>query len=191
MIQIESTSGCNQTPKVLFALEEMGVPYEWAARPDGYFVASYQRSGPRLLDDGLVLFESNALLRHVCRKYGKGRLWPSEEHRQAQVDQWLDFAVRLGAPVDRQFRRAESERKAEDMASITRYVGIANAALKQIGPQGWLVGEFSAADCAYVVVLDRALRITSAESFVAAREFLARLHARPAWQRVRAQLSWL
>lgn len=189
MIQIESTTGCNQTPKVLFALEEMNVSYERISQPDGYFVAAYQRSGPRLHDDGFVLFESNALLRYLCRKYGSGHLWPADEHGQARVDQWLDFAIRLGAPVDRQFRRVADERKADDVASVNRYVGIANAALTQAGPQGWLAGDFSAADCAYVVTLDRALQITGTEHFAAATDFLARLHARPAWARVLARLG--
>jgi hypothetical protein len=71
---IESTRNCGQTPRVLVLLEELAVPYELTLRPDGYFVESYGRPGPRLVEGELTLFESPTMLRHCARTRAGGRL---------------------------------------------------------------------------------------------------------------------
>jgi glutathione S-transferase len=53
---------------------------------------------PAIDDDGFYLFESNAIMKYLCRKHGSG-LYPGNLQAQAFVDQWCDFAVSLLAPA--------------------------------------------------------------------------------------------
>lgn len=47
---------------------------------------------PAIDDDGFYLFESNAIMKYLCRKY-KSDFYPSDIVEQAHVDKWLDFIV--------------------------------------------------------------------------------------------------
>ena len=53
---------------------------------------------PAIDDDGFYLFESNAIMKYLCRKHGSD-LYPHELHAQAVVDQWCDFAASLLVPA--------------------------------------------------------------------------------------------
>ena len=53
---------------------------------------------PAIDDDGFYLFESNAIMKYLCRKHGS-QLYPSDPYAQAQVDQWCDFAASLLVPA--------------------------------------------------------------------------------------------
>ncbi len=46
---------------------------------------------PVIDDDGFVLFESDAIIRYLCRKQ-KSALYPSTYKQRARVDQWMDFS---------------------------------------------------------------------------------------------------
>lgn len=51
---------------------------------------------PAIDDDGFTLFESNAIMKYLCRKY-KSEFYPDDIITQAHVDKWLDFtAFHLG-----------------------------------------------------------------------------------------------
>jgi len=47
---------------------------------------------PVIEDDGLVMWESNAILRYLAATYGKGTFWSDEPRKRALVDQWTDWA---------------------------------------------------------------------------------------------------
>ena len=54
---------------------------------------------PAIDDDGFALFESNAIMKYLCRKY-KSDFYPGDITAQANVDKWLDFtAIHLGNGV--------------------------------------------------------------------------------------------
>ena len=46
---------------------------------------------PTIRDDGFVLWESNAIVRHLSRRYGAGSLLPDDEPGYAVADQWMDW----------------------------------------------------------------------------------------------------
>src|SRR4051812_22347184 len=89
-IFVESTRNCGQTPRVLVLLEELAVPYELSLRPDGYFLETYRRPGPRLVEGDLTLFESATMLRHCARTRSEGRFAPRSPRELTRVDRWLD-----------------------------------------------------------------------------------------------------
>ena len=93
--------------KVLWALEELKVPYERidAGLQHGVVNEPFYRKMnpngrvPTIEDDGLVLWESNAIVRYLSSKHGAGTLWPSEPRQRADVDRWMDWATSTVAPA--------------------------------------------------------------------------------------------
>ena len=85
--------------RVLWALEEMGLPYEVKGMDhpakdlstDAYRRLSPFEQIPAIDDDGLVLSESGAILLYLARKSGK--LIPADEAGQAQVVRWCFAAL--------------------------------------------------------------------------------------------------
>lgn len=83
--------------KVLAGLELMGAPYELQhvdyfkgeqkALP--YVALNPNASIPALVDDDLVLWESNAILQYAADKVGAESCYPRELRRRADVNRWL------------------------------------------------------------------------------------------------------
>ena len=46
---------------------------------------------PTIDDDGFVLWESNAIVRYLSRRYGEGGLLPDSAAGCALADQWMDW----------------------------------------------------------------------------------------------------
>jgi glutathione S-transferase len=93
--------------KVLWALEELKVPYQRTDAGLQYGVVNepfYRKMNPNgrvptIEDDGLVLWESNAIVRYLSAKHGAGTLWPSDPRERADVDRWMDWATSTVAPA--------------------------------------------------------------------------------------------
>src|SRR5450432_113153 len=91
--------------KVRFLLAELGLAYDRREvplalpRPDWHLAQNPIGGVPTLSDDGLVLAESNAILRYLAQREGRGDLYPSAPAERAPVDQFLDrFATALRGP---------------------------------------------------------------------------------------------
>ncbi len=54
---------------------------------------------PTIVDDGMVLWESNAIVRYLASTYGQGTLWPSDPKQRALSDQWMEWAKATFYPV--------------------------------------------------------------------------------------------
>lgn len=58
---------------------------------------------PVLVDDGFVLFESNAIIKYLAAKQGSG-LYPQDHKQRAVVDQWIDFtSIHIGNAMNKVF----------------------------------------------------------------------------------------
>jgi len=84
--------------KVLWCCEEIGLNYERKEAGGAFGVVNtseYRSLNPNRLvptidDDGVVLWESNAVVRYLAAKYGGG-LWPEELATRADADRWMDW----------------------------------------------------------------------------------------------------
>jgi glutathione S-transferase len=93
--------------KVLWALEELKVPYERADAGMAFGVVNepfYRKMNPNsrvptIDDDGFVLWESNAIVRYLAAKHGAGTLGPSDARQRADSDRWMDWASNHISPV--------------------------------------------------------------------------------------------
>jgi len=93
--------------KVLWALDELKVPYERIDAGLQFGVVNepfYRKMNPNgrvptIEDDGFVLWESNAIVRYLAAKHGAGTLWPNDLHQRADADRWMDWATSTVAPA--------------------------------------------------------------------------------------------
>ncbi|HCP01310.1 MAG TPA: glutathione S-transferase, partial [Rhodospirillaceae bacterium] len=58
---------------------------------DTYLAMNPNRVVPTIDDDGFILWESNACLRYLAEKYGRGGLWPEDARARADADRWMDW----------------------------------------------------------------------------------------------------
>ncbi len=90
--------------RIVWLLEELGIPYELATVPFKPPRHSFEQDTPTgkfpaLEDDGMVLFESGAILEYLIEKYGKGRLAPPVGSRdRGPYLQWVHFAEATAFP---------------------------------------------------------------------------------------------
>jgi glutathione S-transferase len=105
-------SPMSSSTRVHWALEELGIPYEkvkidiktGAQRSPDYLKVNPNGKVPAIVDDGVPMFESLAILLHLGDKYGVAKkLWPAmgtPEHAHALS--WSAWAtVTFGATVFR------------------------------------------------------------------------------------------
>src|ERR1043165_9821251 len=48
---------------------------------------------PVIEDDGMILWESGAIVRYLAARYGIPRFWPHDPRQGAAADQWMDWAA--------------------------------------------------------------------------------------------------
>lgn len=85
--------------KVLWALEELGLPYEridaggafGRVRDADYLSLNPNGLIPTLEDDGHALWESNAIVRYLYAKYGKHPEQPRDLATRARADGWTEW----------------------------------------------------------------------------------------------------
>lgn len=100
MRQLLGRANSSNVMKVVWLLEEMGLPYE---RRDvggafgGTDTPEYRALNPNgvvptLVEGDFVLWESNAILRYLAASHESGRqFWPDDLHARANVDRWMDW----------------------------------------------------------------------------------------------------
>lgn len=95
--------------KVRFVANALGLEYEYKRvnlregeqRKEPFFKLNPAGKVPAINDDGLVLFESNAISRYLARKYNSP-LYPQDLKQASIVDQWVDFSsLHIGAAMNR------------------------------------------------------------------------------------------
>ena len=97
MLRILGKASSINVRKVLWACEEIGLPYErqdqgpeLAQNPNGLV--------PVIVDGDFVLWESNTILRYLAGYYGTPSLLPLEPRARAAVEKWIDWqATELNA----------------------------------------------------------------------------------------------
>jgi len=108
MLKIWGRTNSINAQKVLWALNELKVPYERIDAGMQFGVVNepfYRRMNPNgrvptIDDDGFVLWESNAIVRYLSAKHGAGTLWPSDPKQRADSDRWMDWAsTTIGPPI--------------------------------------------------------------------------------------------
>jgi glutathione S-transferase len=202
----------SRSQRVLWLLEELGVPYEirryqrdaktMLAPPELKAVHPLGKS-PVIQDGGLTLAESGAILEYLAERHGAGRLAPAPgTPERLRYTYWMHFAEGSAMPpllLMLIFNRIEKApmpffvkpvaraiaRRAKEgfvLPNIERNLDFMESELAQ---RPWFAGaEFSAADIQMSFPLEAArARGGLDERRPRLMDFLARIHARPAYGR--------
>ena len=123
MLKLWGRANSINVHKVLWTLDELKVPFERVDAGLHFGVVNtpeYRKLNPNgkvptIEDDGLVLWESNAIVRYLAAKHGAGTLWPSDPKQRADSDRWMDWitdSVQLAVgPMFLQLIRTPSEKR--------------------------------------------------------------------------------
>ena len=93
--------------KPLWAADELGLDHEQVDvggkfggnREPGYLAMNPMGLVPTLVEDDFTLWESNAITRYLCGKYGQGSLCPADPRVRAVADTWMDWQQTTCAPM--------------------------------------------------------------------------------------------
>lgn len=85
--------------KVMWCVEELNIAHQridagmqhGVVGEDFYAKLNPNRRVPTIDDDGLMLWESNVIVRYLCAKHGSGSLSPVDIGERAVADQWMDW----------------------------------------------------------------------------------------------------
>jgi len=137
MLKILGRSNSANVQKVLWACEEMGVAFEredyggafGKTKDKAYTDLNPNSVVPTIIDDGFVLWESNACTRYLAAKHGKGTLCPTDPRDHADADRWMDWQQTTVLPFMTPIfwglvRTPEGDR---DMAAINAAIEKGNA----------------------------------------------------------------
>jgi glutathione S-transferase len=99
MLRILGRLSSVNVQKVVWCADELGLAYERTDvggafggndQPD-YLAKNPNGLIPVIEDDGLVLYESNAIVRYLAAKHGAGTLWPHDLVKRADADRWMEW----------------------------------------------------------------------------------------------------
>jgi len=182
--------------RVRWALEEAGLPYEERLiGPEDQTSEGYRRlqpfgQVPTYEEDGLVLFESGAIVLHVAER--SEALMPSDPERRARVTAWMFAALNTMEPRIQNLAEIDLFHAQEEWAKVRRPAAVEAANARLANLAGWLAGRdylehrFTAADLLMTTVL-RILRHTDLVAQMPVLEaYRLRCEARPAFQKALA-----
>lgn len=186
--------------RVRWALEEVGQPYEVrlvsfkAMKEPAHLALQPFGQIPTYEEDGLVLFETGAILLHIAERYAG--LLPDDAHARARAITWMFAALNTVEPptIDREVARyLEGERPWYEERlplideRIRKRLGELTARLSDAD---WLDGAFSAGDLLMATVLRRLEGTGILDEYPNLSAYVARGQARPAYKRAfAAQLA--
>ena len=183
--------------KVTFALLELGldceqIPVDLAKgeqREPEFLAVNPAGRVPVLVDDGVTLTESQAILAYLGDK--TGRLWPASAAGRAQALQWLFFLSQHVMPAAGEVAlriRSRVTGVPADETVITRgeqaLPPVLGTLEGQLAKNKWLLGsKFSLVDCAYCPILNVIEKAGfSFAGFPKVQPYLDTCRGRPTWK---------
>ncbi|MET4000192.1 glutathione S-transferase family protein [Marinobacterium sp. MBR-109] len=152
---------------VMLALEELGLEYEavdMLPRSEQTQSSEYRALNPTgkiptLVDGDLVLFETQAILFYLARKYGNGRLWGTTPEEEADILRWSLFVSnQMEVPALDMLIQFKFNKDNPDQSVIERASSELNRFLptleQQLQEREWVSGDhFTIADIHGAMVL--------------------------------------
>jgi glutathione S-transferase len=147
--------------KVVWTAQELGLALQRTdaggqfglVREDDYLALNPNGLVPLLQDDGVVLWESNVIVRYLCARYAAGVLYPDALPARFAAEQWMDWQQTTlnpaGRPAFIQWIRTPADQR--DAALVAQSVAATEPLLalldSHLGRSAHLAGErFTMAD---------------------------------------------
>lgn len=136
MLEIWGRRNASNVMPVMWAVGELGLPHvrhdvggSFGGLDAPAFLAMNPNGRiPTIDDDGFILWESNAIVRYLSRRYGQGSLLPDTEQDRAFADQWMEWFKTTPYPdyIDLFWAIVRTEpalRDRDSIAALARTVG--------------------------------------------------------------------
>jgi glutathione S-transferase len=106
MLRIWGRANSLNVQKVMWTVGEIGTAHErvdaggrfGGIDTPGYLTLNPNGRVPTIDDDGVIVWESNAIVRYLAARYSEGNLWDKDPRARAGVDQWMDWMQTTLAP---------------------------------------------------------------------------------------------
>jgi glutathione S-transferase len=192
--------GLARDTRVRWALEEAGQLYDVrlvsfrAMKEPSHLALHPFGQIPTYEEDGLVLFETGAIVLHIAERHGG--LLPDDGNARARAIMWMFAALNTVEPPILEYATArllEGDKpwNRERLPLVEERIGNRLAQLSgRLADANWLDGAFSAGDLMMVSVLLRLKSSGILDKYPNLAAFVARGEARPAYKRAfAAQLA--
>lgn len=203
MLKIWGRTNSINVMKVLWLVDELGLPYERTDAGMSYGVVGspeYKAMNPNsrvptIDDEGFVLWESNSICRYLAAKHAPGRLIPTELRARADAERWMDWgSFHLGnamTPLFWQLIRTPADKR--DARVVESSAKESEAAMRileaQLTGRDYVTGgAFNVGDIPIGAFVHRWLQLPVERPALAnVAAYYARLRARPAYVKNVAQ----
>jgi glutathione S-transferase len=187
----------SRSQRILWLMEELGTPYEMKryqrnektrlAPPELIEVHPLGKS-PVITDGAVKIAESGAIVDYIIRKYGKGAMMPSPDGVDYEAyNEWLHYSegsamlpLMLNLYVGR-LKEAGLPLHPRIDSELANHLGYVDGALK--GREFFVGDALTGADIQMSFVGDMAKVYDKLAPYPNLSAWLARMHARPAFQR--------
>ena len=185
--------GLSRDVRVRWALEEVGQPYEvrlvsFSAMKEPAHLALHPFGQiPTYEEDGLVLFETGAILLHIAER--REGLLPEDPNARARAAAWMFAAVNTVEPPILELANARllESGKPWSVERLPLVVDRVRDRLRplsaRLGDADWLDGGFSAGDLMMAHVLLRLRPSGLLDEYPNLAAYVTRCETRPAYQR--------
>jgi glutathione S-transferase len=201
MVKILGRGTSGNVQKVVWLLEELGLPYTREdygrqfnnTQTEAYLGLNPSGKVPTLIDGEVVVWESNTILRYLCSKSpGGAALYPTEPAARSQIERWMDWQLAsLNGPylgVFKESKKKEEERAASFAADSKELAAQLELLEKGTAGRAWIAGaSFSIADICLGPIVDRCLNFpVTLPAVPGVRAWRDKLAARPAYLKSKA-----
>ena len=199
MVKLLGRATSGNVQKVLFLLEEAGIPYareDYGRQFGNTATAEYKAMNPNakvptLVDGDVVVWESNTILRYLAATHAPA-LHGGTPAERSEVERWMDWVLaQLNAPYLTMFREAKkapAERAADFAAGLAEMNGLLAILDARLAGAEWLaLGRMTLAEVALAPIVARCLDFPVDRPPLPALEaWRARIASRPAFAKATA-----
>ncbi len=190
----------SRSTRVLWLLEELKAPYEVVKHirdaathlaPASLKAIHPLAKAPVIVDDGITLCESGAVMEYILNTYGQQRLRPQQDSKDYYAYlEWLHFAEgSLALPVITSMLMGMEERGAKPLDGyIQKELSLDFSYIEaRLSDVKYFAGEeFSAADIMMSIMLGIADSLSMLKDRPNTKAYLSRMQARPAYKKAAA-----
>lgn len=195
MIRLLGRNTSGNVQKVLFLLEELGVPYAREdygrqfgnTQTDEYRALNPNAKVPTLVDGDTVIWESNTILRYLAALH-RPAIAGSTPAEKADVERWMDWLLASMNPVYlaifKDAKKAPEERSPDFADQVKELAALLAIADRHLAGRDWFaLGRLTLADVALGPILKRCLGFpVNRPAFANLDRWLAALDANPAFR---------
>lgn len=168
MLRLLGRATSGNVQKVIFLLEELGLPYtredygrQFNNTGGDYLKLNPNGKVPTLIDGDVVIWESNTILRYLAGK-AKSALYPTDLAKRTEVERWMDWLLASVNPnymgLFREAKKAPEERASSWASDAKEMAGHLTLLDQQLAKGPYMAGaEISIADVALGPIIARCM----------------------------------